>query len=74
MNIIVLAALLTCTTGEARCTYFETQSPSFETQTMIVVNICDVEPESAGAKPAEFKARIGDTLYQVKISPACETT
>jgi hypothetical protein len=67
MNIIVLAALLTCTTGEARCT-------SFETQTMTVVNICDVEPESAGAEPAEFKARVQGKLYQVKISPACEST
>jgi hypothetical protein len=67
MNTIILAALLTCTTGEARCT-------SFETQTVIVINICDVEPESAGAEPAEFKARFGDTLYQVKISPACEST
>jgi len=67
MNIIVLAALLTCTTGEARCT-------SFETQTMTVVNICDVEPESAGAEPAEFNARIQDRLYHVKISPACERT
>jgi len=67
MNIVVLAALLTCTTGEARCT-------SFETQTMTVVNICDVEPESAGAEPVKFKARVQGKLYQVKISPACERT
>jgi len=67
MNVIILAALLTCTTGEARCT-------SFETQDMTLINICGVEPKSAGAEPAEFKARIDATIYKVKISPACEST
>lgn len=67
MNIIVLAALLTCTTGEARCT-------SFETQTMTVVNICDVEPESAGAEPAELKARLHGETYKITITPDCEST
>lgn len=66
MSDIILAALLTCATGDARCTAIETQSAT-------IINICDVEPESAGADSAKFTAQYAGELYLVEISPSCES-
>lgn len=67
MDIIVLAALLTCTTGQAECT-------AIESKDAVMIYVCGVEPESAGAEPAKLKARLHGETYKITITPDCEST
>jgi len=62
MTELLLAALVTCSTGQATCT-------AVETETYTQINVCDISPEITGQQ--QFEVLFDGDLLVVTLKARC---
>lgn len=65
MEILLATAIATCATTPENCTFEDLGQ-------MTVVEVCDISPETE-AKPITFIAELPNGIYQITLSPTCES-